>query len=222
MSHELWAEVDRYIVDLIVKPDDALEVTRQASALAGLPAIEVSPAQGQLLGVLARACGARRILEVGTLGGYSTTWLARALAPGGRMITIEAKAAHAAVARENIARAGLADRVEVREGRGAEVLARMAADGEGPFDLIFIDADKPGYVEYFEWALKLARVGTLIIADNVVRRGAVIDEENEDENVQAARRFNERLGAEPRVVATVIQTVGSKGHDGLALAVVTG
>jgi predicted O-methyltransferase YrrM len=222
MSNELWAEVDRYIVDLVVKPDDALEVTRQASALAGLPAIEVSPAQGQLLGVLARACGARRILEVGTLGGYSTTWLARALQDGGRLVTVEANPKHAEVARENIARAGLADRVEVREGRAGEVLARMADEGEGPFDLIFIDADKPGYVEYFEWALELSRVGTLIIADNVVRKGGVIDAANEDANVQAARRFNERLGAEPRVAATIIQTVGSKGHDGLALAVVTG
>lgn len=218
---ELWADVDRYIVDLVVKPDVELQAAREASAAAGLPSIEVSAAQGRFLTVLALACGAWRILEIGTLGGYSTICLARALPPGGRLITIEAKAEHAAVARENIARAGLADRVEVREGRGTDVLARMTAAGEEPFDLIFIDADKPSYVEYFELALRLARVGTLIVADNVVRKGTVIDPENDEPNTQGARRFNERLGAEPRVTATIIQTVGSKGHDGFALAVVT-
>jgi predicted O-methyltransferase YrrM len=219
--NELWADVDGYIVDLVVKPDAELQAAREASSAAGLPSIEVSAAQGRFLTVLALACGARRILEIGTLGGYSTICLARALRPDGRMITVEAKAEHAAVARENIARAGLADRVEVREGRGVDVLARMAAAGEGPFDLIFIDADKPSYVEYFELALRLSRVGTLIVADNVVRRGTVIDPENEEANTQSARRFNERLGAEPSVTATIIQTIGSKGHDGFALAVVT-
>jgi predicted O-methyltransferase YrrM len=222
MSVELWAEVDRYLVDLVVKPEPALQAAREASAAAGLPSIEVSPAQGKLLTVLALARSARRILEIGTLGGYSTICLARGLSADGHLITIEAKAEHAAVARENIALAGVAERVEVREGRGVDVLTRMAADGEEPFDLIFIDADKSSYVEYFEWALKLSHAGTLIIADNVVRKGTVIDSDNEEANTQGARRFNERLGAEPRVLATIIQTVGSKGHDGLALAVVVG
>jgi predicted O-methyltransferase YrrM len=220
MSGELWAEVDRYLVDTVIKPDDALHAARDASAAAGLPAIEVAPNQGKLLMVLALARGARRILEIGTLGGYSTIWLARALPADGCLVTIEAKPEHAAVARANIARAGLADRVELREGQAADILAGLAAEGGEPFDLVFIDADKQGYVEYFEWALRLARIGTVIFADNVVRRGAVIDDRSEDANVQGARRFNERLGAEPKVVATVMQTVGSKGHDGFALAVV--
>jgi predicted O-methyltransferase YrrM len=219
--NEVWAEVDRWIVDRVMRPDAALQVAREASAAAGLPTIEVSPPQGALLTVLALASGARRILEIGTLGGYSTIWLARALPPDGCLITVEANPTHAAVARENIARAGLAERVELREGRGVDALARMVDAGEPPFDLIFIDADKPSYVEYFELALKLSRRGTLIIADNVVRKGGIADPDNEEENVIAARRFNERLGAEPRVTATILQTVGSKGHDGLALAVVT-
>ncbi len=220
--NELWAEVDQWIVDRVVRPDAALQAAREASAAAGLPTIEVSPPQGALLTVLALARGARRILEIGTLGGYSTIWLARALPPDGCLITIEANPKHAAVAQENIARAGLAGRVELREGRGVDALARMVEAGEEPFDLIFIDADKPSYVEYFEWALKLSKAGTLIIADNVVRKGGIADPNNEDENVRAARRFNERLGAEPRVTATILQTVGGKGHDGFALAVVTG
>jgi predicted O-methyltransferase YrrM len=221
MSQELWAAVDRYIVDLLVAPDTALQTAREASVAAGLPAIEVSPPQGKLLTVLALACGARRILEIGTLGGYSTIWLARALPPDGCLVTIEANPKHAAVARTNITRAGLAERVDLREGRGVDALAQMAADGEDPFDLIFVDADKPSYVDYFEWALKLSHSGTLIIADNVVRKGTVIDPENEEANTEGARRFNARLAAEPRVVATILQTVGSKGHDGFALAVVT-
>lgn len=219
--NEVWAEVDRWIVDRVVRPDAALQAAREASAAAGLPTIEVSPPQGALLTVLALACGARRILEIGTLGGYSTIWLARALPPDGCLITVEANPKHAAVARENIARAGLTERVELREGRGVDVLAGMVDAGEETFDLIFIDADKPSYVEYFEWALKLSRAGTLIIADNVVRKGGIADPHNEEENVLAARRFNERVGVEPRVTATILQTVGSKGHDGFALAVVT-
>ena len=221
MSSELWAEVDRYLVDVVVKPDAALRSARDASAAAGLPAIEVSPPQGKLLTVLALARGARRILEIGTLGGYSAIWLARALPPGGCLITIEAQPEHARVARENFARAGVADSIELREGRGADVLAQLAAEGCEPFDFVFIDADKPGYVDYFDWALRLSRVGTVILADNVVRKGAVLDPHAEDANAQAARRFNERLGSEPRVTATVLQTVGAKGHDGFALAVVT-
>jgi predicted O-methyltransferase YrrM len=221
MSTELWTEVDRHIVERVVKPDDALRAARETSAAAGLPSIEVSPPQGALLTVLALAKGARRILEIGTLGGYSAIWLARGLPPDGCLMTLEANPQHAAVARANLARAGLTERVELREGRGVDLLARMAEGGEESFDLVFIDADKPSYVEYFEGALKLARVGTLIIADNVVRRGGIVDPNSEDANVQGAQRFIERLGAEPRVTATIIQTVGSKGHDGLALAVVT-
>ncbi len=197
-----------------------------SSATAGLPSIEVSANQGKLLMVLALAVGAKRVLEIGTLGGYSTIWLAKAMAEPlqrgeGCLLTVEMEPKHAALARENIARAGLSGVVGVREGRAANVMAQLAAEGLGPFDLIFIDADKPGYVEYFELALKLSRVGTVIFADNVVRRGAVLDPDSSDPSVQGARRFNERLAAEPRVVATAIQTVGSKGHDGFALAVVT-
>ena len=220
MNGELWAEVDRYLVDLIVQPDAALQAARDASMAAGMPSIEVSPNQGKLLMVLALARDARRILEIGTLGAFSTIWLARALPKDGCLITIEAEPKHAAVARENLARAGLTDVIELREGCAGEVLAQLAAEGQEPFDLIFIDADKPGYVEYFEWALKLSRPGTVIFADNVVRKGAVTNPDSDDPSVQGVQRFNERLAAEPRVVATAIQTVGSKGHDGFALAVV--
>ena len=220
MNGELWAEVDRYLLDVIVKPGAPLRAARDASAAAGLPSIEVSASQGKLLMVLALARGAQRILEIGTLGGFSAIWLASALPADGCLITIEANPAHAAVARENFDRAGVTDRIELREGQAADVLAGLVAEGQQPFDLIFIDADKPGYVEYFEWALKLSRVGTVIFADNVVRKGGVIDPESEDASVQGARRFNERLGSEPRVVATALQTVGSKGHDGFALGVV--
>lgn len=221
MNGKLWTDVDRYLVDLIVRPDESLQMAQAASERACLPSIEVSPNQGKLLMILALACGARRILEIGTLGGFSTIWLARALRSDGCLVTIEAEPRHAAVARENLARAGLSDVVELREGCAADILAQLAAEDQEPFDLIFLDADKPGYVEYFEWALKLSRVGTLIFADNVVRRGAVADPESEDAAVQGVQRFNERLGAEPSVVATALQTVGSKGHDGFALAVVT-
>lgn len=225
MSAELWEDVDRYLTDLIVQPDAAVQAAREVSLAAGLPSIEVAPNQGKLLMLLALATGAKRVLEIGTLGGYSTIWLAKAMAAPlqrgeGCLLTVEIDPKHAAVARENIARAGLSEVVGVREGRAADILAGLVAEGLGPFDLIFIDADKPGYVEYFEWALKLSRVGTVIFADNVVRRGAVTDPNSEDPSAQGARRFNERLAAEPRVAATAIQTVGSKGHDGFALAVV--
>jgi predicted O-methyltransferase YrrM len=180
----------------------------------------VAPNQGKLLQLLARSIGARSILEVGTLGGYSTIWLARALPEGGRLITLEADPRHAEVARANLARAGLAERVEVRVGRAAETLHRLVAEGAGPFDLIFIDADKPSIPEYVEWALKLSRRGSLIIVDNVVRGGAVADAESTDPNIQAVRRLNQRLATEPRLSATTIQTVGSKGYDGLTMALV--
>lgn len=222
MTQSQWTAVDNYIADLFAPPDPALDDTLRASAGAGLPAIQVSPAQGKLLHVLALAQNARSILEIGTLGGYSTIWLARALPAGGRLITLEASPKHAEVARANIARAGLDERVEVRIGRALDTLPQLAAEGHGPFDLVFIDADKPAAAEYFEWALKLTRRGGLIIVDNVVRDGAVADAKSADASVQGVRRLNAALAAEPRVRATVLQTVGSKGYDGLAIAVVAG
>ena len=218
---EQWTAVDRYLADLFVQPDPALEAALQASAAAGLPPIQVSPNQGKLLLLLAQVQMARNILEIGTLGGYSTVWLARALPGNGRLTTLELDEKFAAVARANIARAGLADVVELRLGRALETLPQLAAEGRGPFDLIFIDADKATYPDYFKWALKLSRRGSLIIADNIVRKGAVADATSSDPNVQGVRRFNELLAAEPRVSATAIQTVGSKGYDGFAIALVT-
>ena len=220
MTQEIWTAVDDYVTNLFVPPDPALAKTLIDSDAAGLPAIAVSPAQGKLLMLLAQSIGARNILEIGTLGGYSAIWLARALPPSGRLITLEFSPVHAEVARANIAHAGLADRVEVRVGRATDTLSQMTADGEGPFDLIFIDADKPGYVEYLHGSLRLSRPGTLIIADNVVRGGAVAEPANDEPNVVGVRRFNEALAAESRVSATVVQTVGSKGYDGLAIAMV--
>lgn len=221
MTQELWNSVDRYITEVLVTPDEALNAALEASDAAGLPSINVSPNAGKLLHVLARAQGARNILEIGTLGGYSTIWLARALAPGGRLVTLEADAKHADVARANIARAGLTDTVELRLGRALDTLPQIAAERREPFDLIFIDADKQNIPEYFAWGLKLARRGSLIIVDNVVRSGAVIDAASEDTAIQGIRRFNELVAAEPRVTATAIQTVGCKGYDGLAVVLVT-
>jgi len=220
MNQETWTAVDRYLADLFVPSDPALDAALEASAAAGLPAINVSPNQGKLLQLLARMQGARNILEIGTLGGYSTIWLARALPAGGRLITLEFEPKHAEVARANFARAGLAGVVELRVGRALDTLPQLAAEGRGPFDLIFIDADKENYADYFVWALKLARRGTLIIADNVVRKGAVTDAGSSDPLVQGVRRFNELLAAEKRVSATVFQTVGTKGYDGFAIALV--
>jgi predicted O-methyltransferase YrrM len=214
MSQELWTAVDRYYADLLVPADAVLDAALRASAEAGMPAIAVSATQGKLLMLLAQTLGTRRILEIGTLGGYSTIWLARGLAEGGRLITLEADSKHAEVARSNIARAGLSSVVEVRLGRAVETLPGV----EGPFDLIFIDADKVSYPEYFSWAVKWSRAGSLIVADNVVRKGAVIDAESSDANVQGVRRFNELMAADKRVSGTVIQTVGSKGYDGFAIA----
>ena len=220
MTQDVWTAVDKYITDLLVPSDPALEAALQASSAAGLPHIQVSPVQGKLLHLLARACGARQILEIGTLGGYSTIWLARALPAGGQVVTLEADAKHAEVARANFAIAGLAGVIELRLGPALETLPRLAAEARGPFDLIFIDADKANMREYFDWALKLSRAGSVIIADNVIRNGAVLDASSSDVDVQGVRRFNERLAAEKRVSATEIQTVGSKGYDGFALAVV--
>ncbi len=221
MSQEQWTAVDRYLTDLLVPPDAALEAALADSAAAGLPAINVSPNQGKLLHLLARLMGARTVLEIGTLGGYSTIWLARALPPGGRLVTLEADARHAEVARANLARAGVDGVVELRLGPALETLPQLAAEGRGPFDFIFIDADKEGYPDYLAWSLRLSRRGTLIVADNVVRKGAVIDPACDDPRVLGARRFNELLAADPRVSATAIQTVGGKGYDGFALALVT-
>jgi predicted O-methyltransferase YrrM len=211
-----WTAVDRYVTDLLAPPDAALDAALAASAAGGLPAIQVAPNQGKLLQIFARMVGARAILEIGTLGGYSTIWLARALPAGGRLVTLEADPKHADVARANIARAGLADVVEVRLGRALETLPSLT----GPFDLVFIDADKPNIPEYFTSALRLTRPGGVIIVDNVIRDGAVINKESPDANVQGVRRFNDVLAAEPRVSATTIQTVGSKGYDGFTIAFV--
>ncbi len=219
MPQEQWTAVDRYLTDLLVSHDVALDDALADTAAAGLPLISVSPNQGKLLLLLARVLAARRILEIGTLGGYSTIWLARALPVDGRLITLEVNPTHAGVARTNIARAGLAGVVDVHVGPALETLPRLA--GEAPFDLIFIDADKPNTVEYFRWALKLTRPGSLIIVDNVVRDGAVADATSTDPDAQAMRRFTEVLASEPRVIATALQTVGSKGYDGFAIALVT-
>ena len=222
MGQEQWTAVDSYIEKLFIAPDFALEAALDSSKAAGLPTINVSAAQGKLLHLLARIQGARKILELGTLGGYSTIWLARALPPDGRLISLEIDPKRAEVARANIARAELANAVEIRVSAAADSLQKLLSEGRGPFDLIFIDADKPGYAEYLQWCLKLSRAGTLILADNVVRKGAVADPASGDENVQGIRKFNEALAAEKRVTTTVIQTVGCKGYDGLALILVMG
>jgi len=220
MSQEQWSAVDRYIAGLFARDDVALESALRASADAGLRAIQVPPNQGKLLYLLAKALSARTILELGTLGGYSAIWLARALPPGGRLVTLEIDPQCAQIASDNLARAGLSEMVEIRLGPALDTLAQLVAEQRGPFDFIFIDADKPGYPDYLPWALRLSRPGTLIVADNVVRKGGVADANNDDANVQGVRRFNELLAAEPRVSATVIQTVSSKGYDGFALALV--
>jgi predicted O-methyltransferase YrrM len=220
MTQEKWTEVDRYITDRLLPPDPVLDAVLHASEAAGLPPHNVSPNQGKLLMLLASIHKANNILEIGTLGGYSTIWLARALPANGRLITLESDPEHAKVARNNITRAGLNNTVEIRVGKAIDTLAMLATENIQPFDLIFIDADKPSNPEYFLWALKLSRKGSLIIADNVVRDGAVIEENSADPKVQGVRRFNEMLGSEPRVTATAIQTVGSKGYDGFAIALV--
>ena len=217
MADEIWNDVDDFVSASFVQADSALDAALAASKAAGLPEINVAPNQGKLLMLLAQAMGARRILEVGTLGGYSTIWLARGLAPGGSLVTLEANPDYAKVAGANLARAGVADRVEIRVGRALDTLPQLAADGAGPFDLVFIDADKPPTAEYFQWALKLSRPGGVIIVDNVVREGAILDADSEDRMVQGIRRFFDAVAAEPRVDATVIQTVGGKGHDGMAI-----
>ena len=220
MNQDQWSAVDRYFSDLLISPDPALDDALRASAEAGLPQINVSPNQGKLLMLLAQICGAKRVLEIGTLGGYSTIWLARALPADGRLITLEVDPKHAEIARQNLARAGVSDRVDLRLGPALQTLPKLVNEAAGPFDLIFIDADKVNMPAYFEWSLRLARRGSVIIADNVVRKGEVINPASGDANVQGVRRFNELLAAEKRVSATAIQTVGSKGYDGFAIAMV--
>jgi predicted O-methyltransferase YrrM len=221
MGQRQWTEVDRYISDRLVPPDPALEAALAASEAAGLPPIAVAPNQGKLLHLLARLTGARRILEIGTLGGYSTIWLARALPPDGRLITLESDARHAEVARASIVGAGLAEVVEVRVGRALDTLPGLVAEGGGPFDFVFLDADKANTADYLAWALRLTRLGSLIVADNVVRGGAVADPTTADPDAQGVRRFNALIAADPRLAATAIQTVGAKGWDGFALILVT-
>jgi predicted O-methyltransferase YrrM len=221
MIQEQWTRVDEYFADLLVPPDPTLEAALKASDAAGLPQIQVASNQGKLLMLLARAQGARRILEIGTLGGYSTIWLARALPADGRLITLEAVPTHAKVARQNIDRAGFVENVEVRLGRALETLSQLATEGLGPFDFVFIDADKRTYPEYLEWCIKLSHRGTMIVADNVVRNGAVVDTASRDADVQGVRRFLELLSTDQRLSATAIQTVGTKGYDGIAVAVMT-
>ncbi|MEV0785021.1 O-methyltransferase [Streptomyces sp. NPDC050423] len=221
MTQARWAEVDDYFDALLVGSDDALEAAVEASEEAGLPAIQVAANQGKLLHLLARLQGARTVLEIGTLGGYSTIWLARALPGGGRVVTLEADPEYAEVARRNIGRAGLADVVEIRVGPALDTLPELAEQGYGPFDVVFIDADKPSNPDYLAWSLKLTRPGSLIVADNVVRDGEVADAGSEDPKVRGVRRFTELVAAEPTLTATALQTVGSKGYDGLLMALVT-
>jgi len=217
VTEQVWEQVDRYVAEQLLAPDEALDAALADCAAAGMPAIQVPAAQGKFLNLLARMHGARTILEVGTLGGYSTIWLARALPPGGRLDTLEIDPAHAEVARRNLARAGLADVVEVRLGAAAETLAALT----GPYDLVFIDADKPGNPVYLREALRLTRPGSVIVVDNVVRGGRVLDADSTEPSVVGTRATYELLAAEPRLDATVLQTVGGKGYDGFAVALVS-
>jgi predicted O-methyltransferase YrrM len=217
---DTWNAVDDYMSGLVVKPDSALDAALSSTAAAGMPPIAVSAAQGKLLHLIARMLGARRILEVGTLGGYSTIWMARALPAGGRIISLEIDPRHAEVARTNLARAGVDGVAEVRIGAALDSLPKLAEEDDGPFDLVFIDADKANIPEYFSWGLKLTRPGGVIIVDNVIRNGAVLDDSGQDAAVEGVRRLNELLATLSGVTATTIQTVGTKGYDGFTLAMV--
>jgi predicted O-methyltransferase YrrM len=217
---ERWDAVDEYFGGLLLPEDPIFDTVVEASAAGGLPDIAVAPNQGALLNILARAIGAKRILEVGTLGGYSTIWMAKALPKDGKLITLEFEKKHADVARANFARAGLAGVIELRHGRALDLLPKLAAENPPPFDLVFIDADKGSNADYFEWAVKLTRKGSLIVVDNVVRGGAVADRKSTDPMVKGVHRLAEHLAGEDRVMSTVIQTVGVKGYDGLAISVV--
>ena len=216
-----WSEVDSYFAKTLIGSDAPLEEALAANAASGLPSIDVSPTQGKLIHLLARTCGTRKALEVGTLGGYSTIWLARALPDDGRLITLEMSARHADVARRNVANAGLGDKVEIRTGPALETLPKIEAEGLGPFDFVFIDADKTNNAAYLEWALRLSRPGTAIMVDNVVREGEVVDAASRSADVVGVRRMFDLIAREPRLSATAIQTVGAKGWDGFALAIVS-
>jgi predicted O-methyltransferase YrrM len=218
---EQWTAVDEYLSEHLIGSDPSLDAALEASRTAGLPAIQVTPCQGKFLHLLARIQGARKILELGTLGAYSTIWLARALPADGRLITLEVSPENAEVASRNITRANLSSVVELRVGSALEIMPKLLAERQNPFDLIFIDADKVSTPDYFRWALKLSRPGSIIVVDNVVRKGALADASSSDASVQAMRQFIRELGAEKHVNATVLQTVGNKGYDGFALALVT-
>jgi predicted O-methyltransferase YrrM len=222
MDQQTFEAVDRFIGETVATDDEALVAAVEAAAAAGLPEIQVSPPQGKLLHLLARSIGAKRILEFGTLGGYSTIWLARALPAGGKVVSLEAKDSYAEVARRGIEKAGLGDRVEIRTGPALETLVILEEEGVEQFDLVFIDADKVNTPNYFLWALDHVRPGALIVADNVVRGGTLAEEHSDDVSAEAQRRLHDLLADEPRVEATTIQTVGSKGHDGFTLALVEG
>jgi len=220
-DNPIWTEVDNYLTETLIPADPILEATLAANAAAGLPSIDVSPTQGKWLHLLAKIKGVTRILEIGTLGGYSTIWLARALPPEGRLITLEFNPRHAAVAEQNIARASLSHLVEIRIGAAADSLAQLHTEDATPFDLIFIDADKPNNPTYLEWALKFSRIGTLIVVDNVIRDGKIADPTSTDPAITGTRTMFEMLAANPRLQGTALQTVGSKGYDGFAIALVT-
>ena len=221
MPSDLWSEVDAYIQDRLVPEDEALRAALAASAAAGLPAIAVSAAQGKMLHLLVRVTRSMRVLEIGTLGGYSTIWLARGLPPGGRLTTLEIDRRHANVALENLKRAGLDAVVDIRIGAALDLLPALERELAGPFDLVFIDADKSNNPSYIEWAVRLGRPGTLLIVDNVVRKGAILDAASADTDILGTRRAYELVGSHPQLAATVVQTVGTKGHDGFMMAIVT-
>lgn len=220
MSMKTWASVDDYIVEALFDADPALDAVLAANHDHGLPAIDVSPAQGKLLSLLARMQGAKKVLEIGTLGGYSTIWMARALPVDGKVMTLELDPHHASVARSNFERAGVSDRVELRVGPALQSLAALGAENAGPFDFIFIDADKPNNPHYLSWAMRLSRPGTVIVCDNVIRDGAVVNEDGRDANVEGARAAFSFIGGDKRLEGTAIQTVGAKGYDGFAIAIV--
>jgi predicted O-methyltransferase YrrM len=220
MDTTLFESVDQYISNLFDDEEECLKATAVAIIESGIPQISISPNQGKLLQLLARLCNAGKILEIGTLGGYSTIWMARALPANGSLVTLEIDDKHAAVARQNFIRCGLETKIDIRPGKAIETLPQLQAEGAGPFDMIFIDADKPPYTEYFQWALKLSKPGTLIIADNVIRDGKVLLEESPDEIVAGVKRFNDYLSKCKDVEATIFQTVGTKEHDGMAIAIV--
>ena len=220
MNHMTWTDVDEYIVDSLLARDPILEAALKANRAAGLPSIDVSPAQGKFLNLLVRMCQARLVLEIGTLGGYSTIWMARGLPRGGRLVSLEAELLHATVARENISRAGLAEIVEIRVGRAIDTLPQLLAEELHPFDLIFIDADKPSNSAYLDWAMRLSRPGTVIVVDNVIRNGEVTDPLSGNASVRGSREAFENMGSNAHLSATALQTVGVKGYDGFAIGIV--